>query len=92
MKKLTTKTAFFAVFSASLMFALSGCKVEQTEEGKLPDVEVTADGGNLPKYDVETPEVSVGTKTVEVEVPTATVEMPNEPDSKVTDETDSSKK
>ena len=92
MKKLTTKTAFFAVCSASLMFALSGCKVEQTEEGKLPDVEVTADGGNLPKYDVETPEVSVGTKTVEVEVPTATVEMPNDPDNKVTDETDSSKK
>lgn len=92
MKMLTTKNAFFAVCSASLMFALSGCKVEQTEEGKLPDVEVTAEGGQLPKYDVETPEVSVGTKTVEVEVPTATVEMPDDPDNKVTDETDSSKK
>ncbi|NDK39081.1 hypothetical protein DT603_09535 [Pseudoxanthomonas gei] len=91
MKNITTKTAFLAV-SASLLFALSGCKVEQTEEGKLPNVEVKADGGNLPKYDVETPEVSVGTKTVEVEVPTATVEMPNDPDNKVTDETDSSKK
>ena len=66
--------------------------VEQTEEGKLPDVEVTADGGQLPKYEVETAEVSVGTKTVEVEVPTATVEMPSDPDNKVTDETDSSKK
>ncbi|MEO6519026.1 MAG: hypothetical protein ABIO17_08560 [Pseudoxanthomonas sp.] len=92
MKKLTTRNAFFAVCSASLLFALSGCKVEQTEEGKLPDVAVTADGGNLPKYDVETAEVKVGTKTVEVEVPTATVEMPSDPDNKVTDETDSSKK
>ena len=92
MKKLTLKTTFFAVCSASLLFALSGCKVEQTEEGKLPDVEVKADGGNLPKYDVETAEVSVGTKTVEVEVPTASVEMPDDPDNKVTDETDSSKK
>lgn len=92
MKKLTLKNTFFAVCSASLLFALSGCKVEQTEEGKLPDVEVKADGGNLPKYDVETAEVSVGTKTVEVEVPTANVEMPDDPDNKVTDETDSSKK
>lgn len=92
MKKMTTKTAFFAVCSASVLFALSGCKVEQTEEGKLPDVEVKAEGGELPKYEVETPEVDVGTKTVEVEVPTATVEMPDDPDKKVTDETDSSKK
>lgn len=92
MNKLTAKNAFFVVCSASLLFALSGCKVEQTEEGKLPDVEVKADGGQLPKYEVETPEVDVGTKTVEVEVPTATVEMPDDPDNKVTDETDSSKK
>ena len=92
MKKLTTKTAFFAVCSVSVLFALSGCKVEQTEEGKLPDVEVKAEGGELPKYEVETPEVDVGTKTVEVQVPTATVEMPDDPDNKVTDETDSSKK
>ena len=92
MNKLTARNALFLVSSASLLFALAGCKVEQTEEGKLPDVEVTADGGQLPKYEVETPEVDVDTKTVEVEVPTATVEMPDEPDDKVTDETDSSKK
>lgn len=92
MKKLTTRNAFFAVCSASLLLALSGCKVEQTEEGRLPDVDVQADGGKLPKYEVETPEVEVGTKTVEVEVPTATVEMPDDPDNKVNDETDSSKK
>lgn len=92
MKKLTARNALFAVCSASLLFVLAGCKVDQTEEGKLPDVEVTAEGGQLPKYEVETAEVSVGTKTVEVEVPTATVEMPSDPDNKVTDETDSSKK
>lgn len=92
MKQLNMRNAFFAVCSASLLFALSGCNVEKTEEGSLPDVEVKAEGGNLPKYEVETPEVDVGTKTVEVEVPTATVEMPDDPDNKVTDETDSSKK
>lgn len=86
------RSALLAVCSASLMFALAGCKVEQTEEGKLPDVDVKAEAGELPKYEVETPEVDVGTKKVEVEVPTATVEMPDEPDSKVNDETDSSKK
>ena len=90
MKKMTSRNALFAVCSASLMFALSGCNVEKTEEGELPEVKV--EGGNMPKYEVETPEVEVGTKTVEVEVPTATVEMPDDPDNKVTDETDSSKK
>ncbi|MET0583020.1 MAG: hypothetical protein ABWX88_08110 [Pseudoxanthomonas sp.] len=92
MKKLTNKTAFLAVCSVSLLFALSGCKVDKTQDGELPDVEVKADGGKLPKYEVETAEVAVGTKKVEVEVPTATIEMPNDPDNKVTDETDSSKK
>lgn len=92
MKKLNTKNAFFVAASASLVLALAGCNVEKTQEGELPNVEVKADGGQLPKYDVETPEVELGTKKVEVEVPTATVEMPDDPDNKVTDETDSSKK
>lgn len=92
MKKSMNKTALFAVCSATMVLALAGCKVEKTQEGELPDVEVKASGGQLPQYDVETPEVAVGTKTVEVQVPTATVEMPNDPDNKVTDETDSSKK
>jgi hypothetical protein len=92
MKKPTNKTALLAICSAAMVLALAGCKVEKTQEGELPNVEVKADGGQLPKYDVETPEVEVGTKTVEVEVPTATVEMPDDPDNKVTDETDSSKK
>lgn len=91
MKNLTAKTAFLTV-SASLVFALAGCKVEQTEEGKLPDVDVKAEAGKLPEYNVETPEVDVGTKKVEVEVPTATVELPDDPDNKVTDEKDSADK
>jgi len=50
---------------------LAGCRVEQTEEGKLPevDVDVKAKEGNLPKYDVDTPEVTVKTEKREVEVP-----------------------
>lgn len=85
-------SAILFTAATAMVLALAGCKVDKTQEGELPDVEVKADGGQLPKYEVETPEVDVGSKTVEVEVPTATVEMPDDPDNKVTDETDSSKK
>ena len=85
-------SAILFTATTAMVLALAGCKVDKTQEGELPDVEVKADGGQLPKYEVETPEVDVGSKTVEVEVPTATVEMPDDPDDKVTDETDSSKK
>ena len=85
-------SAILFTAATAMVLALAGCKVEKTQEGELPDVEVKAEGGQLPKYDVETPEVEVGSKTVEVEVPTATVGMPDDPDNKVTDETDSSKK
>lgn len=81
------KTALLAGLIGASLFAVSGCKVEKTQEGKMPDVEVS--GGQAPKYDVETPEVKMGTETRTVEVPTATVEMPSDPDSKVTDEPDS---
>jgi hypothetical protein len=50
---------------------LAGCRVEQTEEGELPkvDVDVKAEEGKLPKYDVDTPEVKVETEKREIEVP-----------------------
>ncbi|MBK1829960.1 hypothetical protein JIN77_04430 [Verrucomicrobiaceae bacterium R5-34] len=59
---------------------LCSCKVEKTEEGKLPDVEVDVDTekGNLPKYDVDAPEVDVNKKKVEVTVPDVDVTMPDE--------------
>ncbi|MCY7312860.1 MAG: hypothetical protein LH491_04350 [Pseudoxanthomonas sp.] len=75
-----------------MVLALAGCNVEKTQEGEMPEVEITTKGGELPAYEVETAEVKLENKTVTVEVPTATVEMPNDPDNKVTDETDSSKK
>ena len=67
-----------ALLVASL--GLAGCDVEKTEEGKMPDVEV--EGGKLPKYDVDTPDVDVGTKEKTVTVPDVDVTMPDddEPD------------
>ena len=87
MTKLNARTAIFAAV-ATMTLALSACTAEKTQEGELPDVDVQ--GGQLPQYEVETPEVDVNSKTVEVEVPNVDVEMPKDPDDKVTDEPDSS--
>lgn len=78
MKTLNRKTALLAAAATTMMFALSACDVDQTQEGEMPDVQV--EGGALPAYDVETAEVDVGTRTTEVEVPTAEVTMPDDPD------------
>jgi hypothetical protein len=34
-------------------FMLSACEVDQVEEGRLPDVDVDVDDGQIPKYDVD---------------------------------------
>ena len=66
--------------------------VDQTEPGKLPDVDVAidAEAGKIPEYDVDTGEVEVGTETEtvlvpevvmveeEVDVPTVDVEEPED--------------
>ena len=57
--------------------ALIGCDVDKTQEGRMPEVEVT-DEGQLPKYDVDGPEVEVGTTTKEVEVPDVDVDVHTE--------------
>lgn len=56
--------------------SLSGCDVEQTQEGKLPKVE--AEGGQLPKYDVQTGDVDVGTEEKTITVPDVDVTTPGE--------------
>lgn len=59
---------------------LVSCDVDKTEEGAMPDVDVDVDAeaGKLPKYDVEGPEVTTGTKKVEMEVPTIDVSIPED--------------
>jgi len=78
MKNLNGKTALLAAAATTMMFALSACQVDKTQEGEMPDVRV--EGGQLPAYEVETAEVDVGTRTTEVEVPTAEVVMPDDPE------------
>lgn len=52
--------------------------VEQTEEARLPDVDVSVEGGNLPEFNAEAGDVEVGSKEVTVTVPTVDVESPEE--------------
>lgn len=65
---------FLLVGGSALM--LAGCDVDQTQEGELP--EVTAEGGQLPEYDVDTADVDVGTREETITVPDVDVTMPDE--------------
>lgn len=39
------------LIAAGAMFA-TGCEIDQTQEARLPDVDIEADGGELPEYDI----------------------------------------
>ena len=67
MRKLMT----FALVSTAAL-GLAACDVEQTEDGDMPEVNV--EGGNLPEYDVDAPDVDVQMEEQTVEVPTLDVE------------------
>jgi hypothetical protein len=53
--------------------ALTACQVEQEREGQMPDVEVDADPGRWPSYDVAWADVDVGTDRRTVTVPVVSV-------------------
>ena len=65
------KLMSLALVSTAAM-GLAACDVEQTEEGDMPEVNV--EGGNLPEYDVDTPDVNVTTEEETIEVPKIDVE------------------
>lgn len=51
-----------------LGFSLAACDVKKTQEGEAPKVSV--EGGQMPKYKVDTPDVNVDSKKEQVDVPT----------------------
>lgn len=64
-----------------VLFASGFWSVNQTREGELPNVDVSAEGGQLPAFDADSKEVVVGTTETQVEVPkveteTTTVDVP----------------
>ena len=67
-----TSTAVIAGLAAILViaFAIFFVDIDQTEEGSLPDVDVSVEGGNLPEFDAQTGSVSVTEEEVDVEVTT----------------------
>jgi hypothetical protein len=66
-----------AIAVAACALSLSGCKVEKTQEGRAPDIDVNVkDKGQMPKYDVKPADVDVGTTQTTVTVPTVDVNMP----------------
>ena len=54
--------------AALLTVSTTGCRVRQTQEGEMPEVQVK--GGQVPKYDVKGPKVDVKTEERQVTVPT----------------------
>jgi len=66
-----------------VLFATGILDMSQTKEARLPDVDVSASGGQAPAFDVDAKEVVVGTTETNVSVPDvdintkeATVDVP----------------
>ncbi|HEV7518798.1 MAG TPA: hypothetical protein VGR07_21070 [Thermoanaerobaculia bacterium] len=76
MSKMKLRYARLALLPLALVVGLgaAGCRVRQTEEGKMPEVQVK--DGKVPKYDVDTAKVDVTKQKVQVEVPKVKVTMP----------------
>lgn len=72
------KSAPLVLMLALLSTFATGCRVRQTEEGEMPDVDVQAEGGNLPEYDVDAADVDVKTEERTIKVPDVDVNMPPE--------------
>lgn len=61
----------------AIAFGVAACDVQKTQEGKLPDVDVDVKGETqLPKYDVDAPDVDVQMEKKEITVPTVDVDTP----------------
>lgn len=72
------KNTFIILLLSTLVFA--GCNIKKEESGELPevDVDVDAEAGELPEYEVNWADVDVGTNTRTVEVPKVMVVMEEE--------------
>lgn len=62
------KNLLLLAIAPTIAFSLAACDVKKTQEGEAPKVNV--EGGQVPKYDVDAPDVSVDSKKEQVDVPT----------------------
>lgn len=63
-----------AVVVVGVLFATGFWSADVTNEGRLPDVDVSATPGEMPEVDLDSKEVVIGTEKKEVEVPTVETE------------------
>lgn len=73
------KVKFLAVVIVSVL-ALQNCKMNKEESGSLPDVDVDveADSGELPEYDIAWSDIDITTTTKTIKVPKVVVVMEEE--------------
>jgi len=69
---------FVLLMALLVSLATGACRIRQTEEGKMPDVDVKTEGGKMPEYDVDAADVDVKTEKREVTVPKVEVHMPGD--------------
>ena len=63
-----------AALALIVLLATGVLDINQTKEAKLPDVDVSAQGGQAPAFDVDAKEVVVGTTETNVTVPEVDVD------------------
>jgi hypothetical protein len=61
-----------------LAFGFYMVDFDVTDEGALPDVDVSVDEGEMPEVDADVGEIEAGTETEEVTVPDVDVEVDTE--------------
>ncbi len=74
------KTMIKGFLLGATCLSFAACDVDQTKEGKLPevDVDVNASGGQVPEFNVQGPSVEVGSENKTIEVPTVDVDVPDD--------------
>jgi hypothetical protein len=65
----TAKIALIAAAVVVVAGAVYMVDIDTVEEARLPDVELSVEGGNLPEYDAQVGSISVDTETEQVTVP-----------------------
>jgi hypothetical protein len=75
-KQLNIARLFAAITLPALALSLSACDVKKTQEGEAPKVSV--EGGQMPKYDVDAPEIKVEEEKKTITVPDIDIVTPDE--------------
>lgn len=72
------KKTITIIATSAAVLGLAACDVDQTQDLKVPDVDVDVKGGQLPKFDVDAPDVDVKMeeKTIKVPVPDIDITPP----------------